>query len=119
MNPWMLLGVVLAVAGAGGGGFWYGTGVGHDQCIAERAKDEELVRRAGEAAALVAADAISKIEVKNVTQKQILQREIVENVVYRDCRHTPDGLRALNDTLTGGKRGTDKGELPRVDPAVK
>lgn len=70
-------------------------------------------KKGKEAALQAAADAIAKIEVKSETIVQPLRTEIRTNTVYADCRHTPSGLRYLNDLIesTGGSK------LPAAKPA--
>lgn len=109
------------IAGIGGaallciGSFVYGVRVGGDSVEAQKAREERVARVAGEAAQKAAAEAISKIEVKNVTQRQILQREIVREPVYRDCRHSEPGVRAINDALVPDN--ADRGAVRPADPA--
>jgi len=109
------------IAGVGGaallciGSFIYGVNVGSDSAEAQKAREERVALVAGEAAQRAAAEAISKIEVKNVTQRQILQREIVREPVYRDCRHSEPGLRAINGALVPDS--ADPGAVRSADPA--
>lgn len=94
LNPWLLLAIVLAwgttVAGAG----WRGYEAGKDHCIAEQIRDTAVAEIAAESAA----KAIAKIEVKNTTIRQTLEKEIHEKPVFRDCRSGPDAVRVLNST---------------------
>jgi len=76
---------------------------------AQLLREDQIVQKAQEGAA----KAIANIEVKNVKIKQKLEREIHEKPVYRDCVHTPDGLRLINDSLTG----SGDSELPKADRA--
>ena len=117
MNPVLLalLGMTLSFAG----GTWYGTGLGVDREFAKRAREDAIVSKAGEAAQLAAASEIAKIKPRNITIRQELDREIQTRVEYRDCRHGPDGLRLINEALTGRAEHTGGGELPRVDATVR
>ena len=114
MNPWFLLATVLAVGAACGGAYWQGRQDGKAVCQAEHNRDQEVAAIAGEAAASAAAHAISKIEVKHVTLRQRLETEVREIPVYRDCRHSPDGLRRLNEALATGSQPEPPGggQLP-------
>lgn len=117
MNPVLLtlLGMALSFAS----GTWYGTGLGEDREFAKRAREEAIVTKAGEAAQLAAAGEIAKIKPRNITIRQELDREIQTRVEYRDCRHGPDGLRLINEALTGRAESADGGQLPRVGAVVR
>jgi hypothetical protein len=117
VNPVLigLLGMALAFAG----GTWYGTGLGEDREFAKRAREDAIVTKAGEAAQLAAAGEIAKIKPRNVTIRQELQREIETLTVYRDCRHGPDGLRLINEALTGRPQPAGGGKLPGAGAAVR
>lgn len=96
--------LILAAGVAGSAAGWTVHGWKHD---AQLLREEQIVQKAQEGAA----KEIAKIEVKNVTIKQKLEREIHEKPVYRDCKHTPDGLRLINDALTG----SGDSELSKAD----
>jgi hypothetical protein len=101
MNAWLLLGVIGAAIALSGGAYVQGRADGRDKCQAESARDEQVARIASAAAAASTAEAISRIEVKNVYTRQRVEREVQERVVYRDCRHSSDGLRDINAAITG------------------
>lgn len=103
MNPWLLLGAVLTILAA----FTGGVATGKSWQEGQAAKEEVLIQKAAEAAQLAAAEEISKIEVRNVTIKQKIERETLEVPVYRDCSHTDAGLRVVNEALSGGKPAGD------------
>jgi len=65
----------------------------------------ELARRG-------AAEEIAKLEVKHVTVQRRIERETREVPVYRDCRHPPDVLRALDDALENRPGAPGDRELP-------
>lgn len=117
MNPALmgLLGVALAFAA----GTWYGTGLGEDREYAKRAREESIIQKAGEAAQSAAAGEIAKIKPRNVTIRQELEREIQTRVEYRDCRHGPDGVRLINEALTGRAEPAGGGKLPGTDATVR
>lgn len=112
MNPQAVLIAVLAALLAGGlGGFLSGSA--YKQAI----WDAEVVAKAkGEREALdAAAKAIAKIEVTSEQIIQPIRTELRTNTVYRDCRHSDDGLLRLNAAITGQPLGASK--LPRADSA--
>lgn len=112
MNPYALLVALLGLVGAFAGGWWTGARV--EQGTQKRAEDAAEAARA--AAMQGAAEAIAKIEVRHTTIRQPLEREIRENTVYRDCRHSPDALRLLNDALTDrDPQPAGGGGVPAVD----
>jgi hypothetical protein len=92
------IGSGLAVAAAIGGAYWAGHTAGVDSQAARQQRDSDLVAQAGDAAASAAAAAINKIEVRHVTVRQQLEREVVERAVFRDCRSGPDVVRLFNST---------------------
>ena len=92
-------------------GFASGWKVNSWKYDAERAIEAESFNKAME----ITAKEIAKIEVKNVTIKQQMDTVVRENVVYRDCQHTPDGLRLVNEALSG--KPTSDSKLPGASPA--
>lgn len=91
--------IALVACALMAGLYWLGRVDGRALERGEQKRQAEIVRDVRDAALSGAAEAINKIEVKHVTVRQALEREIVERPVYRDCRHTPDGLRILNQAL--------------------
>jgi len=119
VNPWVLLAGLLAVLAAAGGAYVQGRADGRDACQAAEARDQHVATVASAAAAASAAEAIAKLEVKHVTVRQKLEREVVTKEVFRDCRSGPDALRLFNDSIppTGTEPSTDRGKLPAANPA--
>lgn len=111
VNPWLILGVVLAALGATAGAYVKGRGDGRAIEFAERATLEEVARVAREAAMEGAAKKIAEIEVKNVTIRQKLETEIREKPVYRDCVADQRVLDTVNEAITGDI-APSQGELP-------
>lgn len=90
----------------------------HDGSEMEKGRNTEIVlmlKQAQENAQRGAAQAIAQIDVKNVTLRQTIEKEIHEKPVYTDCRVSADGLRLVNAALTGTTFTTDRGVLPRLD----
>lgn len=79
---------------------------------ATQLREARLIEDAGKAAQIGAAGAIAKQEVKHVTVQRRIERETREVPVYRDCRHSPDGLRALNNALESRSDSAGDRELP-------
>lgn len=100
--------VVTAVAGD-----HFGYVRGRDKVLAERSlalsaeiRDMHVAAVASQAAASAAADAISRIEVRNVTLRQQMQTRIVERPVFRDCR-SGDDLRVLFNSAIPGAAASE------------
>jgi hypothetical protein len=94
--PALLIGA--AVAGGIAAAYHAGHAAGRNAQAAGQQREEQLVLQAGAAAASAAAAAINRIEVRHVTVRQQLEREVVERAVYRDCRSGPDAVRLFNST---------------------
>lgn len=105
---------LLATVLAFGAGTWYGIGLGEDKEFAKRAREDAIVQKVQDAANVSAAEAIAKIKPQNVTIRQEVEREIRTNTVYRDCRNTPDGMRGINEAITGKKEPAGDRKLPRA-----
>lgn len=93
--PWAALGATLLMAFTA----WFAYEQGYDKAVLEREAEEVKVMRQHETLQVFLAGEISKIKVENKTILQRMEREIVKEPVYLDCRHTDDGLRAVNDAL--------------------
>lgn len=118
MNLYLIIGLgmawVASIASAG----WVAYGAGQDNITAFNAKAEQIVRDTREAAQTGAAQAIAANRPRNTTIVNEVQREVQTNTVYRDCRHTPDGVRGINEALTGKRpEPAGGGKLPGTVPA--
>lgn len=101
MNPYLLLGVVVAWGASAGGAFLYGQHVGAEHEQAGQAKIATAITDTREAAQAGAADAIAKLKPVNKTIVQKTQREITTERVYSDCRVPDSGMRLANEAITG------------------
>jgi hypothetical protein len=110
MNPYLIIACLVAILGAGAGGFKLGA----DHEVAGQARAEKLVADAEKNMQDAAAKAIASIKVVNKTIQNEVQREVQTNTVYAECRNTPAGLRLLNQALTGDKPAGDS-KLPKAD----
>lgn len=106
----------LAVAAVAVGAYAWGRADGRDIEAAVRLREEQIISATREAAQQAAAEAIAGIEIRHVTIRQTLEREIHEKPVYRDCRHSPDGLHALNAALADTEPAGG-GQLPAAAAA--
>jgi hypothetical protein len=101
MSPWLILGLFVAAGALGGGSYWQGRQDGEAKIVAQEAREREIAAVAVDAAMNASAQAISAIKVQHRTITQEVQREVAERVVYRECLHSPDGLRNINAAITG------------------
>lgn len=101
MNPWAILGAVLLVGALTGAAYRQGREDGEAKVVAQEAREREIAAEAVNAANAAAARAIAAIRVRHQTITQEVQREVIDRPVYRECLHSPDGLRNINAALTG------------------
>jgi hypothetical protein len=87
--------------------------MGQDNIIAETSKIIDAEVRTRDAALAATADAIAKMEIKYVTVRQKAETVVREVPVYRDCTHSDDGLRLVNEAL---REPAGSGELPPAGP---
>jgi hypothetical protein len=122
MNPFLLkqsaIAVVAAVVFTGGWSVrgWYEDS--KDLAAAEAIeKSRELMRELANDISKNTETAIGEIRVENKTVYQQATKEVVRDVVYRDCRLTDDGLRAANQARSGAATGKPDHPLPPARPA--
>jgi hypothetical protein len=97
LNPWLWVGVLVALFAAGGTGFYYGS----DYQKGKSAREEVLIKRAGDAAAEAAASKIAGIEFNVAPIRERITHEVQTNTVYKDCLNTDDAMKAINEARTG------------------
>lgn len=95
-----------------GGSYAWGRHDGSALEKASRLQEEAVVAKAIDAAQAGAAKEIAKLEIKHVTLQQRIERETREVPVYRDCKHSGDGLLQLNAALENRAIPADGGQLP-------
>jgi hypothetical protein len=113
MMPYIVIAALLASVGAFFGGIHFGEAAE----IARQAKTDQVVRDVKEAAQQGAAAAIAANKPRNVTIRQQTEREIRENIVYRDCHATAAGVQLVNEALTGQPQPAGGGQLPAASAA--
>ncbi len=118
-NPYILLALVIgwgaSVAGAG----WWGIGIGEDRIIATQAKVNKAIDETRAAAQQGAADAIAKIEIKNITVNRKLETLVRENRVFADCRSGPSSVHLYNSSIPGYSEPPGGKQLPSTPAPAK
>ncbi len=106
----ILAAVVLLI-----GAFTFGQRTERNAIEAEDARLERVAKVAREESQKVSAEAIAGIEINHTTIQGRLEREIRVETQYRDCRHSPDAFRLLNDALDNRAPSDSVGtsELPK------
>jgi hypothetical protein len=115
-NPWFVLVGVLAIGSVATGAYVKGGNDRENAIIAQDAKNEVLAQRMGDKMLSVAAKAISEIPVKNVYNKQVLEKEITRVPDYTACHASADGMRAVNDALANHGKPADSSGVPGNTP---
>ena len=110
-----MIAAYVAIGGAvvSAAAFFYGMDVGADREVAAQERTRAAVQETRDLAQQGAAKAIADMEIKNVTITQPIRTEVRTRTVYAECKHTPDGVRALNSAITGRAEPVGGGELPR------
>lgn len=117
MNPTLILATIVLWGASVAGAFFYGTGVGKDGEIAKQASIQQAIEDTRKAAQEGAADAISKIKVANTTIRGKTETIIRNDPIYVDCKHSPDGMRSVNEAITGRAGTASDSKLPGTDAA--
>lgn len=109
--------IALAAVAALAGAYAWGRSDGRALEAEARTREDLAAARTFEDMQRAIAGELAKIEIRHTTIRQVVEKEIHEKPVYRDCRHGPDGLRALNAALSDGSAAPGDGELPPADAA--
>ncbi len=115
MNSTLILGAVVLWGATVAGSFFYGQGVGKDGEIAKQTAINQAIIDTRKAAQEGAANAIAQIKITNTTIRGRTDTIIRNDPVYFDCRHSDDGVRNINEALTGRSGAVGDSQLPRVD----
>lgn len=122
MSPYAALGTVLLWVASIAGSFFYGQHVGDVTQQAKQAEVKQAIEDTREQARQGAASEIAKLKTKN-TKAQADLREVVRSApAGLDCQLPPDGLRIINEALTGqsSRPGRDGGgRLPDTVTATE
>lgn len=111
MNPWVLLGLAVAFLSALFGAYTHGVMV-TEGAYALAAQESKTAR---DEALAAAAKEIAKIDVKNITIRQNLEKEVHEKLIYSSCVNTDSGMQLINAALTNTIPVSDS-KLPDTNP---
>jgi hypothetical protein len=98
---------------------WGGRGLyraGYDAATLDHVENAKLIADATRAIELSTAKAIGQIQVKHVTIRQNLEKELTRDVVYRDCVASDRVLELSNEALTGRSNAPANSILPPTEP---
>lgn len=101
MNPYLIIAALVSVGALTGLAGWGGYTAGVDHEKANQIDKQQIVAEAVDAANTSAAEAIAKNRPKNTTIVNKVQREVMTEKIYQDCKLTPQNLVLLNEALTG------------------
>lgn len=108
VNPYVLLGIGAAWLAS----LWFAFAEGREVEQGAQALAERTAGAAVKAANDATGGWLAKLEVQRVEITQPVIHEVRTNTVYRDCVHTPDGLRGVNAALTGRAELAGTGVVP-------
>lgn len=97
VNPWVILGIVLAFIGVGTGAYIKGGTDAMNREQAQAAREEHVAQIAYEAGLRGTAKVVSEIEITHTTIQQKAKEIIREQTVYRDCVADPELIRLLDN----------------------
>jgi len=115
MSPYVIgvAGLVLVGAATFGGRALYEAG--YTAARLETLSTETLIEQIALKSQEAAAHEIAKIQVKHVTIRQNLEKELTRDVVYRECVASPRVLELTNSALTRGPDAAADRLLPEPD----
>lgn len=122
MNPWLIIGVLLALMGAATGGYVKGRVDGASKCEERITALKDASQKAKDAEALKANKAATDLEKENADadkqskEREVIVTKIVERPVYRDRCFDDDGLRIGNEALAGTRSAAPVAPVPMPGP---
>lgn len=108
MNPYTIIAALLAVGALTGLAGWGGYTAGVDHEKAAQLDKQALVAEAVDAANQVAAEAIAKLAPKHSTIRQVLEKEIRESTIYKECKSSQAAVDAFNSGIDSVLNGDSK-----------
>lgn len=108
MNPYIIIAALLSVGALTGLAGWGGYTAGVDHEKAAQIDKQQLVSEAVDAANAVAAEAIAKLAPRHSTIRQVLEKEIRESTIYKECKSSQAAVDAFNSGIDGVQQRDDK-----------
>ena len=115
MNPYLIIVVMAGYIVVAIGGFKLGS----DHEVAAKAREDKHIAEAVDAANTASATAIETLKPIYTTIQGKVIHETSTNTVYADCHQSPDGLRLVNQALSGGTLAPSDSKLPAKVDAIK
>lgn len=97
LNPWVILGIVLAFVGVSAGAYVKGGADTRNRIEAQVARESRIHQAAYDAALRSTAEVIVKTEAIHNEIQQKVRAVIREVPAYRDCKSSSDIARLLDD----------------------
>lgn len=127
LNPWVILGLVLAFAGVGIKGYWMGQDAARaewavatmkETTLAEKVRGE--IRTEGQKISSGLEEKVGQIKVENKTIVRNIRKETEVHHVLTDvnCAYPPTTVRVVNDARAGGVRKPSGGGEDAPRPAA-
>lgn len=134
-KPYLILAALIGIIAIAGGSFGKGASWGRTQatekCQREQLErqQQDIVERAALQAAIdqrdaelrakeqEAADAVIEVRTEYLPGKTIVKREVVRDVVYRDCR-VGDGMRDVLNAALAGRPVSAAADLGAADAGL-
>lgn len=104
MNPYLGAGLLIALIAAYGTGRYDGARLERESVLSS----EKAAEVAYDAAMKATAEQLSNLTITNTTIRQKAEVIVRENTIYRECKHTLDGLQSINTAITGKSTGNSK-----------
>lgn len=101
MNAGAGLMIGLLWASSIAGSYFYGHTAGVNSEVNRQVEIKQAIEETRDKAQQGAAIEIAKIKIERTTVQGKLTTVVRESPVYVDCKHTDDGLRLINQALTG------------------
>lgn len=104
ISPYIAAGALAGVIAA----FAHGVNIGGKLEREGQQRSEKAAQVAYDAAMKATAEQLANLTIKNTTIRQKAEVIVRENTIYRECVNTDDGMRLINEALTGKPVGDSK-----------
>jgi hypothetical protein len=107
LRLWIVLACALAICGSIAGAYVKGRGDGRSAILASQASEDRVRMETLQLAQQAAAEEISKIEIRNVTIRGRVEREVRVEPRYVDCKQTTEVFQLIQDAISGRLSAVD------------